>query len=104
MFDLGAFAVDVRRVAAGEVVRDPELVSRLVARRRERDLLADLTAREREVLALMAQGLTNAALSEELVLSLKTIEGHVRSVFSKLGLEQGEREHRRVLAVVQFLR
>jgi DNA-binding NarL/FixJ family response regulator len=102
--DLGAFAVDVRRVAAGEVVIDPELVSRLVGRRRERVPLADLTDREREVLALMAQGLTNAALSEELVLSPKTIEGHVRNVFTKLGLEQSEREHRRVLAVLQFLR
>lgn len=102
--DLGAFAVDVRRVASGEVVIDPELVSRLVARRRERDPLAELTEREREVLALMAQGLNNAALSQELVLSLKTVEGHVRSVFGKLGLEQGEREHRRVLAVIEFLR
>lgn len=102
--DLGAFAVDVRRVASGEVVIDPELVSRLVARRRARDPLAELTDREREVLALMAQGLNNAALSQELVLSLKTVEGHVRSVFSKLGLEQGEREHRRVLAVIEFLR
>jgi DNA-binding NarL/FixJ family response regulator len=102
--DLGAFAVDVRRVAAGEVVIDPELVSRLVARRRERDPLGELTDREREVLALMAQGLNNAALSEELVLSPKTVEGHVRSVFTKLGLEQGEREHRRVLAVLEFLR
>jgi DNA-binding NarL/FixJ family response regulator len=102
--DLGAFAVDVRRVAAGEVVIDPELVSRLVGRHRQRDPLAELTDREREVLALMAQGLTNAALSEELVLSPKTIEGHVRSVFTKLGLEQSEREHRRVLAVLHFLR
>jgi len=102
--DLGAFAVDVRRVAGGEVVIDPELVSRLVGRHRTRDPLAELTDREREVLALMAQGLTNAALSEELVVSPKTIEGHVRSVFIKLGLEQGEREHRRVLAVLQFLR
>lgn len=102
--DLGAFAVDVRRVAAGEVVIDPELVSRLVGRRRERDPLAELTDRERQVLALMAQGLNNAALAQELVLSLKTVEGHVRAVFTKLGLEQGEREHRRVLAVVEFLR
>jgi DNA-binding NarL/FixJ family response regulator len=102
--DLGAFAVDVRRVAAGEVVIDPELVSRLVGRRRERDPLGQLTDREREVLALMAQGLTNAALSEALVVSPKTIEGHVRSVFTKLGMEQGEREHRRVLAALQFLR
>jgi DNA-binding NarL/FixJ family response regulator len=102
--DIGAFAVDVRRVATGEVVIDPELVSMLVDRRRERDPLAQLTDREREVLALMARGLTNAALSEELVLSPKTIEGYVRSIFTKLGLEQSEREHRRVLAVLQFLR
>lgn len=102
--DLGAFAVDVRRIAAGGVVIDPELVSRLVSRRRQRDPLAELTDREREVLGLMAQGLTNRALSEALVLSPKTIEGYVRSVFSKLGLEQSHREHRRVLAVLQFLR
>jgi DNA-binding NarL/FixJ family response regulator len=102
--DLGAFAVDIRRVAAGEVVIDPDLVSRLVGRRREHDSLADLTDREREVLALMAQGLTNAALAKELFVSRKTIEGYVRSVFTKLGLAPGEREHRRVLAVLQFLR
>ncbi len=102
--DLGAFAIDVRRVAAGQVVIDPELVSRLIGRRRERDPLADLTDREREVLALMARGLSNAALSKDLVVSPKTIEGYVRSVFAKLGLEQGERDHRRVLAVLQFLR
>ena len=75
-----------------------------VRRRRERDPLVELTDREREVLALMAQGLTNAALSEELVLSPKTIKGYVRNVFAKLGLEPSEREHRRVLAVLQFLR
>ncbi|MEU8061599.1 response regulator transcription factor [Microbispora bryophytorum] len=102
--DLGAFAVDIRRVAAGEVVIDPELVSRLVGRRREHDPLAKLTDREREVLALMAQGLTNAALATELFVSPKTVEGYVRSVFTKLGLAPGEREHRRVLAVLQFLR
>lgn len=102
--DLGAFAVDVRRVAAGQVVIDQELVSRLVSRRRERDLLAELTDRERQVLALMAQGLTNAALSEQLFVSVKTVEGYIRNVFTKLGLQPGEREHRRVLAVLQFLR
>ncbi|MEU8278010.1 response regulator transcription factor [Microbispora bryophytorum] len=102
--DLGAFAVDIRRVAAGEAVIDPELVSRLVGRRREHDPLAELTDREREVLALMAQGLTNAALATELFVSPKTVEGYVRSVFTKLGLAPGEREHRRVLAVLQFLR
>jgi DNA-binding NarL/FixJ family response regulator len=102
--DLGAFAVDIRRVATGQVVIDPELVSRLLARRRERDPLAELTERERQVLALMAQGLTNAGLSEELFLSPKTIEGYVRTIFGKLGLAPSEREHRRVLAVLRFLR
>ena len=102
--DLRAFAIDVRRVAAGQVVIDQELVSQLVSRRRERDPLAELTDRERQVLAFMAQGLTNAALAEELVVSLKTVEGYIRNVFSKLGLQASEREHRRVLAVLQFLR
>lgn len=102
--DLGAFAVDVRRVAAGEVVIDPELVSRLVGRRRQRDPLATLTDREREVLALMAQGLTNAALAEELFVSPKTVEGYVRNIFMKLELPPGDRDHRRVLAVLRFLR
>jgi DNA-binding NarL/FixJ family response regulator len=102
--ELGAFALDVRRVAHGQVVIDPELVSNLVQRRRERDPLARLSEREREVLALMAQGLTNAALAEELVVSPKTIEGHVHNIFTKLDLAPGEREHRRVLAVLTFLR
>lgn len=102
--DLSAFVADVRRIAAGDVVIDQELVSRLLSRRRERDPLAELTDREREVLALMAQGLTNAALSEELFVSVKTVEGYIRNVFTKLGLPPGEREHRRVLAVLQFLR
>jgi len=102
--DLDAFALDVRRVAHGQVVIDPELVSNLVRRRRERDPLTRLSEREREVLALMAQGLTNAALAEELVVSPKTIEGHVHSIFTKLDLAPGEREHRRVLAVLTFLR
>jgi DNA-binding NarL/FixJ family response regulator len=102
--DLAGFAVDARRVAGGDVVIDPELVARLVARRREHDPLTTLTDREREVLALMAQGLSNSALSEELHLSVKTIEAHVRSIFTKLGLHLDEREHRRVLAVLAFLR
>lgn len=102
--DLTAFAADVRRVATGHVVIDQELVSRLVSRRRERDPLAELTDRERQVLSLMAQGLTNAALAEELIVSVKTVEGYIRNVFTKLGLAPGEREHRRVLAVLHFLR
>ncbi len=102
--DLGAFAADVRRVAAREVVIDPELVARLVGRRRERDPLATLSEREREVLRLMAQGLTNTALANELFVSTKTVEGYVRSIFMKLDLPPGARDHRRVLAVLRFLR
>jgi DNA-binding NarL/FixJ family response regulator len=102
--DLAAFGSDVRRVAGGDVVIDPELVRRLVSRQREHDPLETLTDRERAVLTLMAQGLSNVALSAELHLSVKTIEAHVRNIFIKLGLELHEREHRRVLAVLAFLR
>jgi DNA-binding NarL/FixJ family response regulator len=102
--ELAAFAADVRRVARGETVIDPELVARLVARRRERDPLEALTGRERAVLALMAQGLTNVAVADELHLAVKTVETHVRAIFTKLGLAPHEREHRRVLAVLTFLR
>jgi DNA-binding NarL/FixJ family response regulator len=102
--DLTAFATDVRRIARGDVVLDSELVGLLVSRRRREDPLDRLTDREREVLSLMAQGLTNTALADELHLSLKTVEGHVRSIFTKLDLGADDRSHRRVLAVLQFLR
>ena len=102
--DLSAFRTDLLRVAAGDVVIDPELVRRLVGRRRERDPLESLTERELDVLTLMARGFSNSALSAELHLSVKTIEAHVRGIFTKLGLELDEREHRRVLAVLAFLR
>lgn len=102
--DLSAFRSDLTRIAAGDVVIDPELVRRLVGRRRERDPLESLSERELDVLTLMAQGCSNAALSQELHLSVKTVEAHVRSIFTKLGLELDEREHRRVLAVLAFLR
>ncbi len=102
--DLGAFATDVRRVAAGDVVIDPELVARLVGRRRQHDRLPRLSEREREVLGLMAQGLSNAALSSELHLSPKTVEGYVSSILTKLDLARDERENRRVVAVLRFLR
>ncbi|MBB5868088.1 DNA-binding NarL/FixJ family response regulator [Allocatelliglobosispora scoriae] len=102
--DLVAFGTDVRKVAGGATVIDPELVARLVARRRELDPLDKLTDRERAVLALMAQGLSNAAVAADLYLAIKTVEAHVTSIFSKLGLVQHDREHRRVLAVLTFLR
>lgn len=102
--DLAAFATDVRRVARGDVVIDSELVTRLVAKRRRQDPLDRLTDRERQVLRLMAEGLTNTALSAELHLSPKTVEGHVRSIFTKLDLGEDDRVNRRVLAVLTFLR
>ena len=102
--DLAAFAGDVRRVANGDCVIDPELVARLVTKKREGDPLAALTERERKVLALMAQGRSNSALSAELCLSAKTIEAHVRSIFTKLNLAPDAGDHRRVLAVLAFLR
>lgn len=102
--DLATFVSDVRRIAGGECVIDPELVARLVAKKREDDLLAALTGQERRVLALMAQGRSNSALSAELHLSGKTIEAHVRSIFTKLNLAPDAADHRRVLAVLTFLR
>ena len=102
--DLAAFAGDVRRVANGDCVIDSELVARLVAKKREGDSLPALTERERKVLALMAQGRSNSALSAELCLSAKTVEAHVRSIFTKLNLAPDAGDHRRVLAVLAFLR
>lgn len=102
--DLTSFANDVRRVASGDCVIDAELVARLVARKREGDPLGALTERERKVLALMAQGRSNSALSAELCLSAKTVEAHVRSIFTKLDLAPDAGDHRRVLAVLAFLR
>jgi DNA-binding NarL/FixJ family response regulator len=102
--DLSSFGADLRKVARGETVIDPELVARLVARRRQRDPLDRLTDRERGVLALMAQGLSNAAIAQEMHLAVKTVEAHVTAIFTKLELAPDEREHRRVLAVLTFLR
>lgn len=102
--DLDTFAGDVRRIANGDCVIDPELVARLVDKKREGDPIAALTKRERRVLALMAQGLSNRALSTELCLSAKTVEAHVRSIFMKLNLVPDAGDHRRVLAVLAFLR
>ena len=98
------FTDAVRRVGAGGSVIDPEVVARLVGRARVASPIDDLTAREREVLGLMAEGRSNLAISEEISLSTKSVEGHVRNIFSKLGLLDTPDDHRRVLAVLTFLR
>jgi serine/threonine-protein kinase len=94
----------VRRVAGGGSVIDPEVVARLLGRPRAHTPLDELTPREREILQLMAEGLSNHGIAERLVLDPKTVEGHVTRVFSKLGLEPTGADHRRVLAVLTYLR
>ena len=98
------FVDAVRRVAEGGTAIDPEVVGQLMGRRRERDPLEELSPREREVLSLMAEGLSNRGICERLVLSPKTIETHVNSIFTKLNLAPAPDDHRRVLAVLAFLR
>jgi DNA-binding NarL/FixJ family response regulator len=102
--DIDDFLDAVRRVARGGTVMDPQVVATLLGRRRTPDPLEDLTPREREVLALIAEGRSNKAISERLFLSPKTIETHVNSIFLKLRLAQQPDDHRRVLAVLVFLR
>src|SRR6266568_2470058 len=98
--DVREFTDAVHRVGSGGSAIDPEVVAQLVVRRRTRDLVGDLTERERDVLKLMAEGRSNSAIASSLNLSEKTIEGHVRSIFSKLELDPAEDDHRRVLAFV----
>ncbi|MEA2154883.1 MAG: hypothetical protein QOE11_1023 [Solirubrobacteraceae bacterium] len=103
--DLQEFAASVRRVAAGGSVVDPQVIAALVARPAGRDgELDDLTARELEILGLMAEGRSNAGICERLVLSQRTVESHVRTIFQKLELVPADDDHRRVLAVLTYLR
>jgi len=102
--DLHEFLEAVRRVGAGGSVIDPEVVAVLLGRARPEGPLEELTPRERSVLELMAEGRSNAAIAERLGLTEKTVEGNVRVILSKLGLEPAAEDHRRVLAVLTYLR
>ncbi|MER6977143.1 response regulator [Streptomyces carpinensis] len=103
VFDVDDFLDALRRVAAGGSALDPEVVSRLIGAHRAADPLAPLTAREREVLALMAEGRTNVGIARRLWLTHRTVETHVSSILTKLGLANSTEDHRRVLAVLLYL-
>ncbi len=102
--DMGLFTDAVRRVADGGSVLDPDVVARLVGRKRKAGPLDSLTPRERQVLALIAEGRSNGGIAHDLVVTVAAIERHVTGIFDKLGLHQSPEEHRRVLAVLTYLR
>jgi DNA-binding NarL/FixJ family response regulator len=102
--DVEEFVATLRRVAAGGTALDPEVVSQLLANGRDEGPLHALTPREREVLQLLAEGMSNPAIAEQLAITVRSAEKHVSSVFSKLGLPDTGGENRRVLAVLRFLR
>jgi DNA-binding NarL/FixJ family response regulator len=102
--DVTEFAAAVRRVGEGGSALDPTVVSQLVGRRRGDDPLAELTPREREVLGLMAEGRSNQGIAEQLVITERAVEKHVTSIFGKLRLPAAVEDHRRVLAVLTYLR
>ena len=101
--DVGEFLAAARRVGAGGTALDPEVVTQLFARSRRRDPLEALTPREREVLGLMAEGRTNVAIAESLVVTERAVQKHVGNIFAKLDLPPAEHDHRRVLAVLRWL-
>jgi DNA-binding NarL/FixJ family response regulator len=104
VLDVGQLHDAVQRVHEGGVVVDPDLVALLVDRSRPVSLLDDLTAREREVLALMAEGLTDRGIGSRLFVTPKTVETHIRHIFAKLGLRETASDNKRVLAVLAYLR
>jgi DNA-binding NarL/FixJ family response regulator len=103
VLDPKQFAEAVQRVAEGGSALDPEVVSQMLGRRRIKDPLAELTSRERTVLGLMAEGRSNRAIADTLVISERAVEKHVTSIFTKLNLPPAAADHRRVLAVLAFL-
>jgi DNA-binding NarL/FixJ family response regulator len=102
--DLKLFADSVRRVAAGGSALDPRVVERMVGRRRAGSPLDELTPRESQVMALMAEGRSNGGIAAELIVTVPAVERHVTSIFDKLGLRQLPEDHRRVLAVLEYLK
>jgi DNA-binding NarL/FixJ family response regulator len=101
--DVDRFIDAVRRVAGGGSALDPEVVAHLLGRRREDDPIGQLSEREREVLAAMAEGLSNSAIAERLVITERSVEKHITSIFSRLDLPPASEHNRRVLAVVAYL-
>ena len=104
VFDIATVVDALRRIVDGETVVDPTIVARLVARRRPDDPVSRLTEREREVLGLIAEGLSNKAVASRLVITERTVEAHVSAIFAKLRLEDSPDQHRRVRAVLAYLR
>jgi DNA-binding NarL/FixJ family response regulator len=104
VFDIATVVDALRRIVDGETVIDPTIVSRLIGRRRRKGPLSQLTEREREVLVLIAEGMSNRAIAGRLFVTERTVEAHITQVFQKLGLVESPDQHRRVLAVLTYLR
>ncbi len=104
VFDIATITDTLRRITAGETVIDPTIVSRLLGRPRRNSPLAGLTDREREVLGLTAEGLSNKGIAARLVITERTVEAHLTQIFAKLGIAPSDLEHRRILAVLTYLR
>jgi DNA-binding NarL/FixJ family response regulator len=102
--DVHVFLDAVRRVAGGGSALDPEVVQRMVGRRREESPIDELTPRERDVMVLMAEGRSNQGIADELIVTVAAVERHVTNIFSKLGLKTAPEDHRRVLAVLEYLK
>jgi DNA-binding NarL/FixJ family response regulator len=102
--DVADFVAAVRRVDNGGTALDPDVVAQMFGQAKRQDTLGTLTPREKEVLAAMAEGLSNAAIAEQLVVSEGAVEKHVTNLFAKLGLMPSDAHHRRVLAVLTYLR